>query len=170
MVTPVKRSHLVIGKVLALALVSLISALSSFLGLIFSLPSLMGVEFVALPYGVGEYAALLAMIVLTVLLFTVILTIISTYAKSVKEASGLSVPVMVLILVLSLASSIVPVSGMVGYCIPLFNVVLCVTSIVAMEFSLVGFLLTLAINTALIAAGVVALVKMFDSEKVIFNR
>ena len=105
-----------------------------------------------------------------VLLFTVILTIISTYAKSVKEASGLATPVMVLILVLSLASSIFSIDGIVGYFIPLFNVVLCVTSIVSMEFSLAGFLLTLGVNAVLIGAGVFALVKMFDSEKVMFNR
>lgn len=170
LVTPVKRSYLVLGKVFALALLALISATSSFLGLIFSLPSLIGVELSAISYGFGEYLALFGIIVITVLLFTVLLTIISTFAKSVKEATGLAVPVMVLVMVVSLATSIFSIGGIAGYFIPFFNVVLCMTSILSFEFSVAGFLITLAVDAAVFALGVFALVKMFNNEKIMFNR
>ncbi len=170
LVTPVKRSHLALGKVFALALVSLVSAASSFLGLIFSLPSLIGVEFSAVPYGFLDYLVIFAILVMNVLLFTVILTIISTFAKSVKEANGLATPFMILVMVLSLMSSIIPLSGLTGYFIPLFNSVLCLTSVVTVSFNVAGFFITLGINVVLFLLGVFALAKMFNSEKIMFNK
>lgn len=170
LVTPVKREYLVLGKVFALALLALVSATSSFLGLIFSLPSLIGVELSAISYGFGEYAALFGVIVITVLLFTVVLTIISTFAKSVKEATALATPVMVLVMVMSLATSLFSIEGIAGYFVPFFNMVLCMTSILSMSFSPVGFLITLAVDAAAFALGVFAIVKMFNSEKVMFNK
>lgn len=170
LVTPVKRGYLVLGKVFALALLALVSATSSFLGLIFSLPSLIGVELSAISYGFGEYAALFGVIVITVLLFTVVLTIISTFAKSVKEATALATPVMVLVMVMSLATSLFSIEGIAGYFVPFFNMVLCMTSILSMSFSPVGFLITLAVDAAAFALGVFAIVKMFNSEKVMFNK
>ncbi len=170
LVTPVGRSHLALGKVLALALVALISAAASFLGLIFSLPQLLGLEFSAVPYGVGDYFSILVIIVMNVLLFTVILTMISTFAKSVKEANGLATPFMILLIVLSLMSSIIPISGLTGYFIPIFNSVLCLTSVITLSFNPLGFFITLAINLVLFGLGVFALAKMFSSEKIMFNK
>lgn len=170
LVTPVKRSHLALGKVFALALVALVSAASSFLGLIFSLPRLLGINFTAVPYGIGDYFAIFVIIIMNVLLFTVILTIISTFAKSVKEATGFATPFMILLMVLSLMSSILPISGLTGYFIPIFNSVLCLTSVITLSFSPVGFFITLAIDLALFVLGVFALAKMFNSEKIMFNK
>ena len=170
LVTPIKRSSLALGKVFALALVALISAASSFLGLIFSLPSLMGLEFSVMPYNALDYLAILTIIVANVLLFTVILTIISTFAKSVKEAQGLSSPVMILVMVLSLTSSLIPLKGVTGYFIPLFNTVLCLTSVINQSFNLVGFLISIGVNAVVFALGVVILSKMFNSEKIMFNK
>src|SRR5699024_3354620 len=41
LVTPVKRSHIAVGKIISLSCISLLSGISSFLGLILSLPNLM---------------------------------------------------------------------------------------------------------------------------------
>ncbi len=170
LVTPVRRSHLALGKVFALALVALISAASSFLGLILSLPRLLGMNFTAVPYGIGDYFAILVIIILNVLLFTVILTIISTFAKSVKEATGFATPFMVLLIVLSLLSSVLPMNGLAGYFIPIFNSVLCLTSLLNMSFNLIGFFITMVIDLLLFGLGVFVLAKMFNNEKIMFNK
>lgn len=170
LVTPVRRSHLALGKVFALALVALISAASSFLGLILSLPRLLGMNFTAVPYGIGDYFAILVIIILNVLLFTVILTIISTFAKSVKEATGFATPFMVLLIVLSLLSSVLPMNGLAGYFIPIFNSVLCLTSLLNMSFNLIGFFITMVIDLLLFVLGVFVLAKMFNNEKIMFNK
>ena len=44
LVTPVKRSYLVLGKVISLGITALVSALVSFIGLMASLPKLIGSE------------------------------------------------------------------------------------------------------------------------------
>lgn len=170
LVTPAKRSQVICGKIGALALVSLVSAASSFLGLIFSLPKLLGLSFSAMPYGAGEFLAIFAVTVLADLIFTVILTMLSAFAKSVKEASSFCGPVLILMMVLGLVSSFVTVSGLGWYCIPIFNIVLCLTNIVSMQFSLYGFLITVGVNIALLVLGVLLLAKMFSDEKIMFRR
>src|SRR5690554_8033770 len=57
--TPIKRSELAIGKIVSLSLIALVSAFSSFLGLILSIPKLMGSMDLELQiYGFGEYSLL----------------------------------------------------------------------------------------------------------------
>ena len=175
LVTPVKRSAISIGKIVALSITALVSALSSFLGLILSLPKLMeGVSLdMATVYGVGEYAALLGIILVTVLLFTVILSIVSCFAKSVKEASAYATPVMIIVMVLSMVSSYgstVASSNLIFYFIPVLNSVQCMTAIFSMSFNPVYFIVTILSNLVFVMLGVAVLNKMFNSEKVMFNK
>ena len=104
LVTPTKRSTIAIGKVSALGITALTSALVSFIGLIASLPKLTGTNISLAAYNFQTILMLLVVIILTVLLFTVILTLVSTFAKSVKEASSLSVPVMIVVMLLGATS------------------------------------------------------------------
>ena len=175
LVTPVKRSAISIGKIVALSITALVSALSSFLGLILSLPKLMeGVSLdMASVYSVGEYAALLGIILVTVLLFTVILSIVSCFAKSVKEASAYATPVMIVVMVLSMVSSYgstVASSNLLFYFIPVLNSVQCMTAIFSMSFNPLYFIVTIVSNIVFVMLGVVILNKMFNSEKVMFNK
>ena len=92
LITPTRRSHIAIGKILSLGITSLVSALVSFLGLMLSLPKLMGTDFSFQAYGFSTIILMLVLIVITVLLFTTLLTIVSTFAKSVKEATSYATP------------------------------------------------------------------------------
>lgn len=170
LVTPASRTSIAVGKVLALSLVSLISSVCSFVGLILSLPTLMGVSFTALPYALGDYLIMLAIIVLSSLLFTALLTVISAFAKSVKEASSMASVVMIVVVVVSLMGSFISLEGIVGYFIPVFNIVLCFTEILSSGISVAGFLITVCVNVAVFALLVLLLAKMFDSERIMFNR
>ena len=86
LVTPVKRSHLVIGKVISLGIVALFSAVVSFTGLMASIPKLLGgeVDLSFNMYGAGTFILIFVVILSTVLIFTVVLMGVSTFAKSVK--------------------------------------------------------------------------------------
>ena len=148
LVTPVKRSNLVIGKILALGLTTITSATSSFLGVILSLPKLVGSEFSVDTFSIGTLALVFLVVVITALLFTTLLTIISTYAKTVKEANGIAAPLMMLI-------SIVGVTGMFAsdatsnlalYLIPVYNSIQCFTGILSFSFDTIAFLITIGIN------------------------
>ncbi|MFA7144933.1 MAG: ABC transporter permease, partial [Candidatus Izemoplasmatales bacterium] len=63
LVTPVKRSQIAMGKVASLGVLSLLSAISSFIGIILSFPKLFGedIDFTSI-YGFGEYAMILGLL------------------------------------------------------------------------------------------------------------
>ena len=175
LITPVKRSYIALGKVIALSITALASATVSFISVILSLPKLMSgsmgdVEF-TINYTVPEYLGIFAVIVITVLLFTVALSIVSTIAKSVKEATSYAMPVMILIMIVGLSGMLGGGSSNPTAClIPIYNSVQCMSMIFAQEFNPLSLIFTLLSNAVVILLGIVALAKLFSSERVMFNK
>lgn len=173
LVTPVKRSHIAIGKILALSLMALISGASSTVGVVLSLPKLMGSELKldGSVYTFSDYLLLAAVILSTVLLLITLVSIISAYAKTVKEASTYVTPLMIV-------SMLIGLSGMVGltasspafYLIPLYNSVQSMIGIFSFHANMLHIALTVAANIAISAIGVFVLTRMFDSERIMFNK
>lgn len=175
LVTPIRRSDIAVGKILALAAITVLSGASSTLGTILSLPNLMGGaagEMDANIYGVRDYLFLAAVILSTVLLLVTLVALLSAFAKTVKEAQTYAVPLMILVMVLG-------ITGMFGggasqnlavYAIPLYNSVQCIVGI--FSFSLLGqaVALTAAVNGAATLLGVFVLTRMFNSEGIIFGK
>ncbi|MDE7095429.1 MAG: ABC transporter permease subunit [Anaeroplasmataceae bacterium] len=171
LVTPTKRSWIAIGKVSALGITALTSALVSFLGLIASLPKLVGTNLSLAAYNVQTIFMLLIVIVLTVLLFTVVLTMVSTFAKSVKEASSLSIPVMILVMLMG-ATSFMGTTAQTNpafYLIPVYGAIQSLTGILSMTISPLCFTMFILSSVVYISLGVFGLTKMFNSEKIMFN-
>ena len=173
LITPTKRSHIAIGKILALSIMALISGASSTVGVVLSLPKLMGseVDVSGSVYGMYDYALIALVILSTVLVLITIISIISAYAKTVKEATTYVTPIMIL-------SMLVSLSGMMGlsattpalYAIPIFNSVQCMIGIFSFEANMINILITIGANLAITALGIFALAKMFNSEKIMFNK
>lgn len=173
LVTPIKRSYFAIGKILSLSVIAVLSGISSFLGLILSLPNLMGgmeVDFSLAAYGVLDYFGLFLVVMSTVLVLVSLLAIVSAYAKSVKEANGLIVPVMIIAVICSLVSMFVASPPMGLYFIPVLNSALCISTLMAGTFGIVPFLITIGINIVCAALLAVLLGAIFNSEKIMFNR
>ena len=172
LVTPVKRSHVAVGKIAALSVIALLSGLSSALGLILSLPKLAGGAggITLSMYGFAEYASILAIILSTVLILVSIIAIISAFSKSVKEASGMVVPVMILVMLCGLMVMFAP-NASLGLCfIPLFNSALSISQILGGSLSAAGIAATVCVNVVFAAALIVVLALMFNSERIMFNR
>lgn len=173
LITPAKRSHIAIGKILALSIMALISGASSTIGLVLSLPKLMGdtVEIDGSVYAVGDYAMTAAVVLSTVLVLITVISIISAYAKTVKEAGTYVTPLMIV-------SMLIGVSGMLGeavtepalYIIPIFNSVQSMIGIFSFEANIINVIITVLANLAFTAVGVFVLTRMFNSEKIMFNR
>ena len=172
LITPAKRSHIVLGKIISLGITGLASSLVSFLGLILSLPSLMGTSFDFSAYGVTTIILILLLIIVTVLMFTTILTIISTFAKSVKEASSYSTPIMILVMLVGLSNFMTTsaIGNSLVYLIPIYNVMQCLVSIFSLSVNYLNFAICIISNVVYIALGVFLLTKMFNNEKIIFNK
>ena len=175
LITPIRRSHIALGKILALAAIAMISAASSTVGTILSLPKMMGglTDTVnAAIYGVREYLLLAAVILSTVLVMVTIISLLSAFAKTIKEAQTYAVPFMLLVMLLG-------ISGMFGssgeqrlwtYCIPLYNSVQCMTGIFSFSVLPAGVAVSLGVNAAVTLAGVLVLARMFNSERIIFAK
>lgn len=176
LVTPVKRSHIALGKVAALSVTALASALVSFIAVAFSLPNLMsssaGMEVgLSLSLGAGEYLVILLVMVLTVILFTVLLSIISTLAKSVKEASAYAIPLMVVVMVVALSGSMLSGADNPLLClIPVYNSINCLSAVFGGSINPLGVALMAISNVAVIALGVFVLAKLFSNENVMFGK
>jgi sodium transport system permease protein len=152
---------------------ALISGTSSTLGVLLSLPKLMGdaVSIDGSVYSAGDYAMLAVVILSTVLVLITVISIISAYAKTVKEAGTYVTPLMIL-------SMIIGITGMFGltvtnpalYLIPIFNSVQCMIGIFSFEASIINMAITVIANVAITAVGVFILTRMFNSEKIMFNK
>lgn len=173
LVTPMKRSHLALGKIISLGVIALLSGLSSFLGTMLSLPKMMGTESGTIGadvYGVNEYMMLLFIILTTVLVMVAALSVISAYAKSVKEASTAIMPLMVIVMLVAFSSMLgsgAPTEWY-WYVIPFYNSVQCMNSIFAFAVLPVNIVITLLSNLVYVLFLAAGLAKMFDSEKIMY--
>lgn len=178
LVTPMHRSELAFGKIVAISGISLLSAISSFIGIVLSLPNMIGGMGVAsgagvsFNYGTSDYIVLLAIIISTVLIMAVIVSILSTLAKDVKNAASLCMPlmlVMVFLGIISMLSSDISTNTAV-YLIPFYNSTLAMTALLQHELALLNAVVTVGANIAYTVCAVLVLTKMFNNEKVMFNR
>ena len=175
LITPIRRSDVALGKILALALISMISAASSTVGAVLALPKMMGgmTEGVSADiYSIQDYLLLAAVIFSTVLVLVAVISILSAFAKTIKEAQTYVMPVMLVVMGLGIV-------GMFGggasqelasYCIPLYNSVQCMMGVFSFTSLPLGGAVTVGVNAAVTLLGVAVLAGMFNSEKIIFAR
>lgn len=173
LVTPLKRTYLAIGKIISLAIISLVGGISSFVGVILSLPNLMSTQGdIGLFYTPVDYIYLLFIIISILFLFVGLYSVISAIAKSVKEASAYSTPIMIIVIiigVLSMAGSL-PTNNIGVYFIPIYNSVVAMSTILALEANIAGILISIISNLVYAVLIGVVLGKMFNSEKIMFNK
>ncbi len=173
LITPTKRSHIAIGKILALSVLALISGMSSTLGVVLSLPKLMGdtMTLDGSVYKLTDYLLLALVILSTVMVLITAISIISAYAKTVKEAGSYVTPLMIV-------SMLIGLTGMMGsaatnsvlYLVPIFNSVHSMIGIFSFEANILNVIITVASNIAITGVGVFILTRMFGSERIMFNK
>lgn len=174
LVTPMKRRDLALGKMISLSVFGLMSGLSSFIGIMLSLPNLMGgsgLENMKFGYSIADYAVLFAVIITTTLVIVGMISIVSAYAKSVKEASTMASPLMILV-------SLVGVTNMMSngmpaefywYLIPIYNTVQCISGVFSMDYQMLPVMITCVANLIYASIFVIVLTKMFDSERIMYT-
>ena len=174
LVTPMKRSHLALGKVLSISIIAVLSGCSSFLGTMLSMPKLMGGagEMDASVYGLQDYVMLFCIVISTVMVIVSIISVVSAFAKSVKEATGWVTPIMMLSMLIGITSMIESLckTEPVFYLIPMYNSVQCMNGIFSLNMNITNIIVTVIANFCYAGLGVFALTKMFNSEKVMFSK
>lgn len=173
LVTPMRRSELALGKIVSLSCFALLSGLSSFLGIILSLPKMIhsdGISITTNIYGAADYAVILLMIFSTVLIIISIVSIFSALAKDTKSAGTMITPVMLIVMFLGISPMITTPSSTAMYLIPIFNSAQAMSAVFSFKMELMPVLVTVASNLVYTALAVFVLTKLFNSEKVMFSK
>ena len=175
LITPIKRSELAIGKIAALSVMSLLGGLCSFIGVLLSLPKLMGGEAMdivdASIYTVGDYATILCVILSTILVFVSLIAVLSALASSVKEASTLISPLMLVVTVIGVSGMFTGgASNSAFFLIPVYNSVQCISGVFSMSYEPIQIVLTVVSNLTVAGILVFVLARMFNSEKIMFKK
>lgn len=176
LVTPMSRQGLALGKIFALSIIAFLSGVSSFIGTFASLPSMyqgmsdsVNVAF----YDTKDFTFLFIVIISTTILMIALISVLSAFAKSVKESATIISPLMIVIMVMSFlpmfskGDSETPVTM---FFIPLYNSVLCMNQIFTFSYSSINIAISVVTNIVFTGILVVVLTKMFDSEKVMFAK
>ncbi len=170
--TPIRRRDIALGKILAVTLIGLMSAVSSMIGIFAGLGNLTKSEVNVNVYGPQEYVLLGLVVVATALVIVMLITIVSAFAKSTKEATTYLTPLMIVVM-------LVGILGMFGngaqsdfwyYLIPLYNSVQCMIGIFTFDFQPLNVVLCIVSNLVYTGVGTLVLQRMFDSEKLMFAR
>lgn len=174
LMTPMKRTELVIGKISALSIVSLSSGLVSFLGLVISLPNLYGGGMtLGSLFSPASFIMLLLLILTTLCVFVTLGLVISAFSKSIKEAGSYLTPIMTILMVASIIPFSIDMSG-IGYAfIPLLNIVSSMNLLIRetnLDLLLPYISITAVMNIVLSGVLVFITAKLFNSEKIMFQR
>ena len=169
LLTPIKRSEFVAGKILSLSTTAIASGIVSFTGLILSIPKLMGGFNITISPVDGLLLFLLVVAVL--LLFVAIGVFISALANTVKEAAGYLSPIMIVFMLFGMAPSLFGFDQWYLSFVPILNVCVSINALLnGAENLLLFFGLTVAstvLYTGLLMFGVT---KLFNKERVVLGQ
>ena len=176
LVTPLKRNELALGKVVSLSGIALLSGISSFVGIVLSLPKMIqadetGIE-LGLNYTSADYTVLLLIILSSVLIMASAVSLLSALAKDVKNAGTMITPFMLVVMFCGLTpmfQSGTPES-LTAYLIPFYNSIQVMTAVFAHEMRWMPVIVNLAANVVYTGFAVWGLTRMFNSEKVMFSK
>ena len=176
LVTPLRRNELALGKVVSLSGIALLSGISSFIGIVLSLPKMIPTDATGVELGLNftgaDYLVLLLIIFATVLIMASAVSILSALAKDVKNAGTMITPFMLVVMFCGLTpmfQSGTP-ENLTAYLIPFYNSIQVMTSVFAHEMRWMPVIVTLAANVVYTGIAVWVLTRMFNSEKVMFSK
>lgn len=173
LVTPVNRSSIVLGKLLALTVLVIMSAAVYIISLSVALPKAMagiGGD-MSLVLG-GEQIMMIAVIILSLaFLYVALVGVVSVYAKTVKEATTYVTPLYILVIVAGLFTMVSP-SGersVYEYLIPIYNSSIALGEVLTGDLTVMNF--GMVFGSTLVIAGILSgiISKAFNSERVMFN-
>ncbi|RHR21881.1 ABC transporter permease [Clostridium sp. AF19-22AC] len=172
LVSPIKRSSIVLGKVFSLMIISGVSSVVYVGAMVAFMPQMMGgmggsdlgVNLSLNPAQIGMLAALLIAIAF---MYSAIIVLVSVFAKTVKEANSYIMPVYMLVLVLGITTMFTTKTPQEWlYAVPIYNTSLTLQGILTQEVTMMQYGLTLGVTLVLGAVLIGVIAKAFESEKV----
>lgn len=171
LVSPIKRSSIVLGKVFALMIISGVSSVVYVAAMVIFMPQMLGGASgedlgISLTLSARQIGMLALLLVAIAFLYSAIIVLVSVFAKTVKEASSYVMPMYMLVLVLGIMTMFTtdaPKSWF--YLLPIYNTSIALQGILTQEVTLAQYGMTLGVTLALGAVLVGVIAKAFESEK-----
>ncbi len=173
LLSPVKRSSIVFGKLFGLSVLSALSSVVYAVSMIIAMPMAMGgLGMGEISFSVLQIVELLGIMVSLVLFNVCILCLLSVFAKNSKEASAYVTPVYMVVIVLGMLTMFnvggtAPATS--SYAIPIYGSSLAIQAVASNELTLAQFGLSVAGNILCVLVMVVVITKLFNNEKVMMN-
>ena len=176
LLAPVARRTIAFGKLISLGVVAILSACSSFLGIMLSLP-FSGAMFTGggdMNLSIGftplQIVQLILLMITLTGVFVGIICTLSVYAKSVKEAGTTIMPAYLAVMfcgMIPMFSQATP--ELSQFLVPVYGSVLALKALLVGELTTISWLICCVENLAI--AGLMGVIagKLFDSEKVMFG-
>lgn len=168
LLTPIKRSEFVLGKILALSLIAIASGIVSFIGFAASLPEMMGMS--SLPFTIGEMVLLFFIIISTLILFVTFGVFISSMCNTVKEAGSYLGPLSAVLMFVALIPLFVGSGNIAFAFIPVLNLSACINALLVQAGN-IALLFGLTVASNLIYSGLLifAITRLFNKEKIVLG-
>ncbi len=176
LVAPVKRSQIVVGKIIALSLLSCLSAIVYAVSIIISVPRMFnGMDVDGLStsasFSILQMVQLLLIMLSLVYFYVAIVTLIAVFAKTAKEAGTYVSPVYIVVIVAGVLTMFSGNSEMnlSLFAIPVYGSAAAIQRVITGELTAAQFG-TSILGTVIMSVILTALItKAFNSEKVMFN-
>lgn len=175
---PVRNDELIMGKFLAVATISVVSALLNLIsmgimaGFLYNVMSSVSAEATAVDLtGFIPAAVVVVLCVVVFALFMSAITMcVTTFAKSFKEANNYVTPLLLVVLLTGYISFIPNIEfNEVLATIPVANVCLLITNLLLFKYELSLIFIVLITNVAYAVLAIWALSKIYNSEEILFG-
>ena len=177
LLTPMKRSELVFGKIVALSILASISAMVYAVSMALAMPMMMksmtgGADInLNVSFSFGQIISLILILVTLVYLYVALISLVAVVAKNVKEASTYVTPLYIVVL---LAGMITMFQGGtqrsdILHIVPVYGTALSVQNLMTNELSSLQLGYSLLGNVLLAILLTFCITKAFNNEKIMFN-
>ena len=174
LVTPIKRYEIVVGKIIAFSAIAILSGGLTFAAVASSLPKMIGATGAGVSlsgYGASAYFFILLTILSTALLMISAVALISTYAKTTKEAMSLVLPLYFLVIIVAMSSMQSGVStNRLMYLLPFYSSMESLAGVFSYSYSAANIVMSSISNIIYSAVLVFATAKMFNNERAMFSK
>lgn len=174
LLSPIKRSEIVFGKLVSLAILTSISAVIYTVSVIVGIQNLQGGamgEIGNIRFTPVEILQLFSILVVLVYLFVALVALVAVYARTAKEAGTYVMPLMILVMlgsIMTMFSGGVE-KGIEYYAIPVYNSAISIQNLFMGEYTMAQYGVTIGTLAVLAALITTLITKAFNSEKVMFN-
>lgn len=175
LVSQLSRTEIVLGKFLTILTVSLVSSLLSAVGLLIGIRFFgeglapVGTE-ATFSLGLSAFGWMLAVLLPLAVILAALVMIVGSFARSQKEASTYLMPIYMVIILVAMISMTggITFSGL-RFLIPVANALYALQEIILGDLRTIDFVYTLAANVGFGGALIVASIRLFRREAVLFR-